>query len=129
MDWWSRYVLSWEVSTWLDRTFCLNALERALTISKPEIFNTDQGRQFTSLEFTRRLEAEGIRISMDSRGRAFDNIFIERLWRTVKYEEVYLHSYETVQEARRRLSDYFVFYNGEHLHSALGYKTPPGSIF
>ncbi len=129
MDWWSRYVLSWEVSTWLDRTFCLDALERALTISKPEIFNTDQGRQFTSLEFTRRLEAEGIRISMDSRGRVFDNIFIERLWRTVKYEEVYLHSYETVQEARRRLSDYFVFYNGERLHSALGYKTPQEVYF
>jgi putative transposase len=129
MDWWSRYVLSWEVSTWLDRTFCLDALERALTISKPEIFNTDQGSQFTSLEFTRRLEAEGIRISMDSRGRVFDNIFIERLARTVKYEEVYLHSYETVPEARRRLSDYFVFYNRERLHSSLGYKTPQEVYF
>jgi len=105
MDWWSRYVLSWEVSTWLDRSFCHDALERALTISKREIFDTDQGNQFTSLEFTRRLEAEGIRISMDGRRRIFDNIFIERLARTVKYEEVYLHSYETVPEARMRLSD------------------------
>ena len=128
MDWWSCYVLSWEVSTWLDRTFCLDALERAFTISKPEIFNPDQGRQFTSLEFTRRLEAESIRISMDSRGRVFDNIFIEQLARTVKYEEVYLHSYETVLEARSKVSDYF-FYNQERLPSAFGYKTPQEVYF
>jgi len=92
MDWYSRYVLSWEVSTTLDKEFCLSALEKALGRSKPEIFNTDQGSQFTSLEFTGRLEASGIRVSMDGRGRVFDNIFVERLWRTVKYEEVYLKS-------------------------------------
>jgi putative transposase len=124
MDWHSRYVLSWELSILLDKRFCLEALDEALRVSRPEIFNTDQGGQFTSLDFTGRLEAEGIRISMDGRGRVFDNIFIERLWRTVKYEEVYLHSYETVEEARRRLSEYFVFYNTERLHSSLGYRTP-----
>jgi len=124
MDWHSRYVLSWELSILLDKRFCLEALERALRISRPEIFNTDQGGQFTSLDFTGHLEAEGIRISMDGRGRVFDNVFIERLWRTVKYEEVYLHSYATVEEARRRLSEYFVFYNTERPHSSFGYRTP-----
>ena len=108
----------------MDKEFCLTALDRALGISQPEIFNSDQGGQFTSPDFTGRLEAKGIRISMDGRGRVFDNIFIERLWRTVKYEEVYLHAYETVEEARRRLASYFVFYNAERLHSSLGYRTP-----
>jgi len=124
MDWFSRYVLAWELSILLDKEFCLTALDRALGISRPEIFNSDQGGQFTSPDFTGRLEAKGIRVSMDGRGRVFDNIFIERLWRTVKYEEVYLHAYETVEEARRRLASYFVFYNAERLHSSLGYRTP-----
>lgn len=124
MDWFSRYILAWELSIFLDKEFCLTALDRALGISRPEIFNSDQGGQFTSLDFTGRLEAKGIRISMDGRGRVFDNIFIERLWRTVKYEEVYLHAYETVGQARQRLADYFMFYNTERLHSSLGYRTP-----
>jgi putative transposase len=96
MDWFSRYVLSWEISTTLDKEFCLKALQRALALSKPQIFNTDQGVQFTSSEFLDSLQSADIQISMDGRGRAFDNIFVERLWRTVKYEEVYLHSYQTV---------------------------------
>jgi len=124
MDWYSRFVLAWEISTTLDTVFCLTALEQALGISKTGIFNTDQGSQFTSLEFTGRLEQDSIRISMDGRGRVFDNIFIERLWRSVKYEEVYLHQYQTVTEARMLLTKYFLFYNMERLHEALGYKTP-----
>ena len=124
MDWHSRYVLVWELSIMLDKTFCLEALERALRISRPEIFNSDQGCQFTSLEFTSRLEAGGIRISMDGRGRVFDNIFVERFWRTVKYEEVYLHAYETVEEAHQNLAKYFAVHNTERLHSSLGYRTP-----
>ncbi|MDI6776844.1 MAG: IS3 family transposase [Syntrophales bacterium] len=124
MDWFSRYVLAWEISTTLDKAFCIRALERALMASKPEIFNTDQGVQFTSLEFTNRLEQAGIRISMDGRGRVFDNIFVERLWRTVKYEEVYLHDYYTVPEVRRQLDRYFQFYNKERIHEALDYRTP-----
>ena len=124
IDWYSRYVLAWELSNTLEVGFCLEALQEALRISRPEIFNSDQGSQFTSKEFTGRLEEEGIRISMDGRGRVFDNIFIERLWRSLKYEEVYLHSYETVKEARESLERYFRFYNKERLHEALGYKTP-----
>jgi putative transposase len=124
MDWYSRCVLSWEVSTALNTSFCLSALEKALEPSQPEIFNTDQGSQFTSREFTGRLEKDAIRISMDSRGRVFDNIFAERLWRSVKYEEVYLHSYQTVSEARSGLARYFLFYNRERLHESLGYQTP-----
>jgi putative transposase len=124
MDWYSRSVLSWEVSTTLDTSFCLSALEKALKASHPEIFNTDQGSQFTSREFTGRLEKDDIRISMDGRGRVFDNIFVERLWRSVKYEEVYLHTYQTVSEARHGLARYFLFYNRERLHESLGYQTP-----
>lgn len=124
MDWYSRYVLAWELSNSLDKQFCLDALGRALEISQPEIFNSDQGSQFTSTEFTGRLEAAGVRISMDGRGRVFDNIFIERLWRSVKYEEVYLHSYESVRDARSGLARYFQLYNTERLHEALGYRTP-----
>ena len=124
MDWYSRFVLAWEISTSLDTVFCLAALEQALGLSKPGIFNTDQGSQFTSLEFTGRLEQEGVQVSMDSRGRVFDNIFIERLWRSVKYEEVYLHQYQTVSEARALLTTYFLFYNMERLHESLGYQTP-----
>jgi len=124
MDWHSRYVLSWEVSTTLDAEFCIRALECALTLSSPDIFNSDQGSQFTSVEFTGRLTALGVNISMDGRGRALDNIFVERLWRTVKYEEVYLKSYETVKEARESIARYFHFYNTERLHEALDYRTP-----
>ncbi len=124
MDWYSRYVLAWEMSNTLEVGFCLEALEKALRISKPEIFNSDQGSQFTSRKFTEVLEGRGIKISMDGRGRVFDNIFIERLWRTVKYEEVYIHSYETVREAREGLERYFRFYNTERLHESLGYRTP-----
>lgn len=124
LDWYSRYVLSWELSTTLDTGFCLEALERALRYSKPEIFNTDQGPQFTSVEFTRVLESAGVKVSMDGRGRVYDNIFVERLWRSVKYEEVYLHDYQTVPAARGHLSGYFDFYNSERPHEALGYRTP-----
>jgi putative transposase len=124
MDWYSRFVLAWEISTTLDSAFCLSALEQALLLSKPDIFNTDQGVQFTSIDFTGRLEKENIRISMDGRGRFIDNIFVERLWRSVKYEEVYIHDYETVSDARKGLSRYFLFYNMERLHESLGYKTP-----
>ncbi len=124
LDWYSRYVVAWEVSNSLDSAFCLTALERALAQTRPTIFNTDQGSQFTSLEFTGRLRAADVRISMDGRGRALDNIFVERLWRTVKYEGVYLKGYETVPVATRSLSDYFRFYNEERLHQALAYRTP-----
>lgn len=124
MDWYSRFVPAWEISTTLETSFCLLALDKALSIAKPEIFNTDQGSQFTSLEFTGRLEQKDIRISMDGRGRVFDNIFVERLWRSVKYEEVYLHHYQTVSEARKGLAKYFLFYNMERLHESLGYHTP-----
>jgi len=124
MDWYSRFVLEWEIATPLDIPFCLSALEKALEVSTPEIFNTDQGGQFTSREFTGRLEKEDIRISMDGRGRVYDNIFVERLWRSVKYEEVYLHHYQTVSEARSGLARYFLFYNMERVHESLGYQTP-----
>jgi putative transposase len=124
MDWYSRFVLAWEISNSLDTSFCLSALKQALELSKPEIFNTDQGRQFTSKEFTSTLEEENIRISMDGRGRVFDNIFVERLWRSVKYEEVYLQQYQTVHDARNGLTNYFIFYNMERLHESLGYRTP-----
>jgi len=124
LDWYSRYILSWELSVTLEKEFCLQALNKALWISKPEIFNTDQGAQFTSEEFTGALAGANVRISMDGRGRLYNNIFVERLWRTVKYEEVYLHDYRTVLEARERLSAYFRFYNTERLHEALGYRTP-----
>ena len=107
----------------LDKEYCLAAIDRALRISRREIFNADQGGQFTSPEFTGRLEAEGIRVSMDGRGQVFDSIFIERLWRTVKYEEVYLHAYETVEEARRDLTRDFVLYNTEGPHSRTSKRT------
>lgn len=129
LDWFSRYVLSWEVSTSLDSAFCLTALEWALQTGCPEIFNTDQGAQFTSEDFTKRLERSGITISMDGRGRAMDNIFVERLWRSVKYEEVYLHDYEQVQEAVKNLGKYFGFYNHERPHQALSYQTPAAMYF
>lgn len=124
MDWYSRYILSWELSITLEKDFCIQALERALCQSKPEIFNSDQGAQFTSEEFAGRLEEAGVRISMDGRGRLYDNIFVERLWRTVKYEEVYLHDYRMVREAREGLERYFHFYNTERPHGALDNQTP-----
>ena len=124
MDWFSRYVLSWEISVTMERDFCLRALDKALDISSPDIFNTDQGSQFTSTDFTDRLKDHNIRISMDGRGRVFDNIFIERLWRTIKYEEVYLHDYEDVKEAFSCLDRYLNFYDTDRLHSSLGYLTP-----
>ena len=129
MDWHSRYVLSWALSNTLDTTFCVEALDQALTISQPEIFNTDQGCQYTSETFTARLKAVGIRISMDGRGRAFDNIFIERLWRTVKYEEVYLNDYESLSDACASLSRYFRFYNQERMHQSLDWRTPAEVYF
>jgi putative transposase len=128
LDWHSRYVLSWELSNTLDGGFCLAALEAALGTNpaqrQPEIFNTDQGAQFTSQAFTGRLAGAGIAISMDGRGRALDNVFIERLWRTVKYEDIYLRGYETAAELERGLASYFEFYCHERLHMALGYRTP-----
>lgn len=129
MDWYSRYVLSWSLSTTLDAWFCVEALRRALAVGRPEIFNTDQGSQFTSEAFTVILQEAGVAISMDGRGRAFDNVFVERLWRSVKYEEVYLKDYGVVDEARRGLSDYFALYNTERLHQSLGYKTPAEVYF
>lgn len=124
MDWFSRYVLSWKLSTSLEVGFCLEALDEALRRGHPEIFNSDQGVQYTSLEFTGRLEKENVRISMDGRGRVFDNIMIERLWRSVKYEEVYLKDYESVKECREGLAAYLEFYNRERRHQSLGYRTP-----
>ena len=124
MDWHSRYVLSWSLSRSLEADFCIAALDEALGNNKPEIFNTDQGSQFTSSEFTKRLKDAQIRISMDGRGRVFDNIFNERLWRTVKYEEVYLKDYRSFEEAREGIGAYIRFYNHERLHQSLGYRTP-----
>jgi putative transposase len=125
IDWHSRYVLSWGLSVTLESNFCVEALDQAILLhGKPDIFNSDQGSQFTSAEFTDRLKAEGIRISMDGRGRALDNIFVERLWRSVKYEEVYLHDYATVTEAILGLKKYFLFYNTERQHQSLDYQTP-----
>lgn len=129
MDWFSRYVLSWALSITMDVSFCLEALEQALGVATPDIFNSDQGAQFTSLEFTGRLETAGIQISMDGRGRALDNVFVERLWRTVKYEEVYWKDYETPREAMQGLAQFFVRYNGLRQHQALGYQTPAAVYF
>jgi len=124
MDWYSRYVVSWEVSVTLEMEFCISALARALSTAEPEIFNSDQGVQFTSPAFYQPLLDRGIAVSMDGRGRAFDNIFIERLWRSVKQEEVYLKGYSDVPEAVSELGRYFDFYNNERHHQALGYKKP-----
>jgi putative transposase len=129
MDWFSRYVLSWAVSITMDVSFCLEALDQALEVARPDIFNTDQGAQFTSHDFTERLAAAGILISMDGRGRALDNVFVERLWRTVKYEEVYLKDYETPREAMQGLATFFVRYNEWRQHQALDYRTPAAIYF
>ena len=124
IDWYSRYVHSWKLSNTLDADFCVEALEEALKKGKPEIFNTDQGSQFTGEAFTRLLKQHGIRISMDGKGSYNDNLFIERLWRSVKYEEVYLKAYQDGREARISLGNYFRFYNVERPHQTHGYRTP-----
>ena len=124
MDWFSRFVLAWQLSNTLDGAFCLAALRRALRDGQPDIFNTDQGVQFTAHPFTDELEAASIRVSMDGRGRFVDNIFVERLWRTVKYEDIYLKGYETVPALAAGLDDYFQLYNYERPHQSLGYRTP-----
>jgi putative transposase len=129
MDWYSRYVLSWRLSNTLDGLFCLEALEEALATWRPEIFNSDQGSQFTAAAFTGRLEEAGVAISMDGRGRALDNVFIERLWWSVKHEEVYRRDYASVWEAEDSLSAYFRFYCHERIHQALGYQTPAAVYF
>ena len=124
IDWYSRYVLSWQLSNTLDTHFCIDALQQALQAGRPDLFNTDQGSQFTSLAFTSLLEAAGIRISMDGKGRALDNIFVERLWRSVKYEDIYLNHYATVPALYTGLSTYFRFYNLERPHQSLENRTP-----
>ena len=124
LDWYARYVVAWELDQTLELGFVLEAVERALTVGCPTIWNSDQGSHFTSPQYLGRLEARGIQISMDGKGRALDNVFTERLWRTVKYEEVYLQSYATPREARQSLARYFAFYNHERPHQALGYRTP-----
>lgn len=124
LDWYSRYVISWRLSNSLETSFCLEALDEALSSGQPDIFNSDQGCQFTSEGFTQKLLARDIRISMDSRGRALDNIFVERLWRSVKYEDIYLKGYQTVEETHEGLTQYFEFYNRERFHQALGYRKP-----
>jgi len=124
LDWFSRFVVSWQLSNSLDTDFCLQALSQALRVGRPEIFNTDQGSQFTSLAFTGCLKAADIRISMDGRGRCFDNIFVERLWRSVKYEDIYLREYQTVADLEQGLEAYFLFYNHQRLHQSLEYRVP-----
>lgn len=130
IDWYSRYVLTWSLSTTLEADFCIESVSGLLSQGKRcVIFNTDQGSQFTTTRFTQPLQACGIQLSMDGRGRALDNIFVERLWRSVKYEYVYLQEISTVQEARAGLKAYFEFYNHERLHQSLGYKTPAQVYF
>lgn len=129
IDWYSRYVLSWELSNTLDTLFCVDALESALAMNTPQVFNTDQGVQFTSQTFIQRLLDKDIRISMDGRGRALDNIFVERLWRTVKYENIYMNDYQSVPELRLGLKQYFEFYNTKRLHQSLDYRTPTEVYF
>ena len=124
IDWFSRYVIEWELSNLIDTEFCMNALKRSLCGKKPEIFNTDQGVQFTSNQFTGRLEESGIQISMDGKGRALDNVFVERLWRSVKYEDIYPKGYESMKGLRQGLTEYFEFYNKRRPHQGLNYRTP-----
>ena len=124
MDWFSRYVISWEVSVTLEPEFCVSALKEALRFGRPDIFNTDQGSQFTSTDFTQVLLDAGVQISMDGKGRVFDNIFVERLWRTVKVEEVYMRDYQTVAEARYYLGRYFTFYNNQRIAPCVGLSDP-----
>jgi putative transposase len=124
IDWYSRYVVSWRLSNTLDGLFCQEMLDEALGRGRPEIFNTDQGVQFTALAFTERLKRAGVLISMDGRGRCLDNVFVERLWRTVKYENIYLQAYATVAELEQGLRSYLRFYNEERLHQSLDYQPP-----
>lgn len=124
LDWYSRYVICWRLSTTLEANFCVEALNMALNQGHPEIFNTDQGGQFTSADFLGTLKGADVKISLDGRGRAFDNIMVERLWRSVKYEEVYLKDYQSVKDAKEGLSNYFKFYNEDRPHQALAYQTP-----
>ncbi len=128
IDWYSRYVLSWQLSNTLEGRFCLEALDAALATGRPEIFNTDQGSQFTAREYTDRLEEAGIAVSRDGRGRALDNVFVERLWRSVKYEDIYIKDYERVPDLVSGLTSYFRFYDEERLHQSLGYRTP-GEVY
>ena len=129
IDWYSRYILAWELSNTLDKSFCIKTLNRSLSINQPEVFNSDQGSQFTSPSFTSILTDANIRISMDGRGRALDNIFIERFWRTIKYEEIYLHAYDSVYQLVKRLEWYFNFYNEVRPHSSLNGATPAEIYF
>lgn len=129
LDWFSRFVLSWELSPSLSASFCVDALQRALRIAIPDVHNSDQGSQFTSCEYTVALENAGIKISMDGKGRCMDNIFTERLWRTVKYENIYLKSYHNITEARQGLHEYFTFYNKKRKHQSLNYHTPQEIYF
>jgi len=124
MDWFSRYVLSWKLSITMEVDFCCEALSEALSLARPEIFNSDQGSQFTSTAFTGLLKAQSVQISMDGRGRVFDNIFIERLWRSLKQEEVYPHAYDSIYQAKAGIGRYFRQYNEQRLHQALDYSTP-----
>ena len=124
IDWYSRYVIAWRLSNTLDGSFCLDMLEDALGTGRPEVFNTDQGVQFTACAWTQRLESAGVQVSMDGRGRWLDNVFVERLWRSVKQEHVYLWCYEAVPQLQQGLAGYFGFYNDERPHQALAYQTP-----
>jgi putative transposase len=128
IDWYSRFVLSWRLSNTLDGGFCLEALDEALSMGRPEIFNTDQGVQFTARAYTGRLEEAGVAVSMDGRGRALDNVFVERLWRSVKYEDIYIRDYELVPELESGLTAYFQFYDEERPHQSLEYRTP-GEVY
>jgi putative transposase len=128
IDWHSRCVLAWRLSNTLDSSFCLEMLEEALGRGRPEVFNTDQGVQFTSTAWTGRLEAAGVKVSMDGKGRCLDNVFVERLWRTVKHEDVYVRRYESVPELHAGLVRFFAFYNEERPHQSLGYQTP-GQVY
>lgn len=129
IDWFSRYVIEWELSNLLDNSFCIEALGRGLIKTTPDIFNTDQGVQFTSNGFVGRLEEAGVKVSMDGKGRALDNVFVERLWRSVKYENIYPKGYETLKEVRVGLNEYFKFYNEKRPHQGLGYRTPAEVYF
>jgi len=128
IDWYSRYVLSWRLSNTMDVGFCLEALDEALSRGRPEIFNTDQGSQFMSREYTGRLEGAGVAVSRDGRGRALDNVFVERLWRSVKYEDIYIKDYDRTSDLESGLTAYFQFYDEDRPHQSLGYRTP-GEVY